>query len=44
MVCFHKWSKERGYHQAASNIIEYEQHCLKCGKVKRRYELTKTRV
>ena len=31
----HKWGKVNSQHQFGSNVIDYQQKCLRCGKVKR---------
>jgi hypothetical protein len=34
-VGIHRWSGTQSHHQFESNVIEYRQHCLRCGKTKR---------
>jgi len=34
-IGIHKWSKSLIQHNFASHVVDYQQHCLRCGKIKR---------
>lgn len=35
MLGLHKWSTPRSFIEFSSNVIEKEQRCLACGKIRR---------
>ncbi|MCC7564746.1 MAG: hypothetical protein KO206_00490 [Methanomicrobiaceae archaeon] len=42
-VGIHAWGRRRGYNEYASNVIEWEQRCERCGKRKQWIEVKKGR-
>ncbi|MBI2498748.1 hypothetical protein HYV88_00730 [Candidatus Woesearchaeota archaeon] len=36
---FHKWSKEKFWTSATSNIRDYQKYCLRCKKIEKRTEI-----
>ena len=31
----HKWGKTKSFYQFGSNVTDYQQVCMRCGKVKK---------
>lgn len=34
-IGIHRWGRKRGYNEYSSNVIEWEQQCVRCGKRRR---------
>ncbi|MEG3055407.1 MAG: hypothetical protein RQM90_04505 [Methanoculleus sp.] len=34
-IGIHRWGRKRGYNEYSSNVIEWEQRCVRCGKKRR---------
>ncbi len=42
-IGIHRWGRKRGYNEYASNVVEWEQVCERCGRRKRWIETKKGR-